>query len=111
MGNKLCQEFWEEQSQVLFNLLERKFEECQIESNSRKSCLLLSRLPQKELLAVQDLIADKDTTYEQVKTRLLNHFGDSVQHKVTKLFSCPPQMIKTPSEIFAELRTILQAIP
>ena len=66
----------------------------------------MSRLTQKALLAVQDLIGDNDTMYEQVKTRLLNHFGDSVQHKVTKLFSCPPQMTKKPSEIFAELRTI-----
>ena len=106
MGNKLCQEFWEEQPQVWFNLLERKFDEYQIESNSRKSSLLLSRLTQKALLAVQDLIDDNDTTYEQIKTRLLNHFGDSVQHKVTKLFSCPPQMTKKPSEILAELRTI-----
>ena len=83
MGNKLCQEFWEEQPQVWFNLLERKFDEYQIESNSRKSSLLLSRLTQKALFAVQDLIDDNDTTYEQIKTRLLNHFGDSVQHKVT----------------------------
>ena len=49
MGNKFCQEFWEEQLQVWFNLLERKFEEYQIESNSRKSSLLLSRLTQKAL--------------------------------------------------------------
>ena len=70
MGNKLCQEFWEEQPQVWFNLLERKFEEYQIESNLRKSSLLLSRLTQKALLAVLDLIDDNDTTYEQVKIRL-----------------------------------------
>ena len=44
MGNKLYQEFWEKQPQVWFNLLERKFEEYQIESNSRKFSLLLSRL-------------------------------------------------------------------
>ena len=70
MGNKLCQEFWEEQPQVWFNLLKRKFEEYQIESNLRKSSLLLSRLTQKALLAVLDLIDDNDTTYEQVKIRL-----------------------------------------
>ena len=47
MGNKLCQEFWEEQPQVWFNLLEHKFEEYQIESNSRKSSLLCQDQPQK----------------------------------------------------------------
>ena len=64
MGNKICQEFWEEQPQVWFNLLERKFDEYQLESNPRKCSLLLSRLTQKALLAVQDLIDDNDTTYE-----------------------------------------------
>ena len=78
MGNKLCQEFWEQQPLLWFNLLERKFDEHQIESYSRKSSLLLSRLNQKALLTVQDLIDDNNTTYEQVKTWLLNHFGDSV---------------------------------
>ena len=34
---------WEEQQHVWFNLLERKFDEYQIESNSQKSSLLLSR--------------------------------------------------------------------
>ena len=52
MGNTLYQEFWEEQPQVWFNLLERKFDEYQIESNLRNSSLLLSRLTQKALLAV-----------------------------------------------------------
>ena len=74
MGNKLCQEFWEEQPQVWVNLLERKFDEYQIEPDSQKSGLLLSRLTQKTLLAVQDLIDDNGTTYELVKTPLLNHF-------------------------------------
>ena len=78
MKNKLRQEFWEAQPQIWFNLLERKFDEHQIESNSRKCSLLLSRLTQKALLAVQHLIDDNDTTYNQVKTWPLNHFGDSV---------------------------------
>ena len=58
------------------------------------------------LLAVQDLIDDKDATYEHIKAPLLNHFGDSVQHKATKLFSPPPRITEKPSEVFAELQTI-----
>ena len=61
-----------------FNLLECKFDEYEIESVSRKSSLLLSRLTHKALLAVQDLIDDKDATYEHIKAQLLNHFVDSV---------------------------------
>jgi len=70
----------EEQAQVWFSLLERKFDEFNVKSNQQKSSLLLL------ILAVQDLISDDDAAYEQIKERLINHFGDSVQHKVTKLF-------------------------
>jgi len=93
MRNKLYQEFWEEQPQVWFSLLERKFDEFNVESNQQKSSFLLSRLTQKALLAVQDLTSDNDAVYEQFKERLINYFGDSVQHKVTKLFSNPLKLM------------------
>ena len=83
-GNKLCQEFWEHQPKVMFNLLERKFKEYKV-PNELQTSLLLSRLKQRALLTVQDLI-ENDVSYEQVKQRLLNNFDQSIQQKVSKLF-------------------------
>jgi len=103
-GNNLCKEFWEEQPKVWFNLLERKFNEYEVPDELQTS-LLLSRLTQKALLTVQDLI-ETDVSYEQLKARLLNHFDQTTQQKVTKLFSNPPQTNKRPSEILAELRSV-----
>ena len=103
-GNKLCQEFWEDQPKVWFDLLKRKFKEYEVPDELQTS-LLLSRLTQRALLTVQDLI-EIDVSYEQVKNRLLNNFDKSIQQKVNKLFSNPPQNIKKPREILTELRGV-----
>ena len=48
-GDKLCQEFWEDQPKVWFNLLERKFKEYEVPDELQTS-LLLSQLTQRALL-------------------------------------------------------------
>ena len=102
--NKLCQEFWEDQPKVWFNLLKRKFKEYEV-PNELQTSLLLSRLTQRALLTVQDLI-ENDVSYEQVKKRLLNNFDQLIQQKVSKLFSNPQQNNKKPSKILIELRAV-----
>ncbi|XP_014291135.1 uncharacterized protein [Halyomorpha halys] len=99
--------FWRNNPVLWFATCEAVFSTSKVTSSTVKFQLLIPNIDQEVLIHVQDLITDPlKQTYENLKARLLQTYGESENLRIKRLSEENPLGDQTPSQLLRRMQQL-----
>ncbi|XP_055910580.1 uncharacterized protein LOC129944945 [Eupeodes corollae] len=93
--------FWHEKPQIWFAQIEAQFKTANISKDSSKFNTIIGAIESQVLTQVSDAVLNppSENKYENLKSLIIERFGDSEQRKIKKLLSDVDLGDKRPSQL------------